>query len=493
MGKTLKDLLTVLDSYDIKGKDNIGIDGVTDDSREVDNNYLFICLSGYNSSGYDFVKDAVKKGAKALLVDRDVETGKDVSVIKVPDVKIAMHKLVPFFYNYPAQKMKLFGITGTNGKTTVSYMLRSIAQAAEKRTGVIGTIDTVIGNSVFTSKNTTPDVPLLQKILSTMQKDGEEYVFMEVSSHALALDRIAGCEFDVAVLTNITQDHLDFHKTFEAYVEAKSLLFKNLSSNKKKINPVAVINADDKNAQAVLDVTYVPVMTYGMQEGSDIYPFKMDIRAKGMDISLHTPQGDVDLSLLTTGHFNVYNVMAAVGAALADGMALDVIKKGLDGFKGVSGRFELVESGQPFTVIVDYAHTPDGLENLIESARKITGRKLITVFGCGGNRDKGKRPVMGQIATALSDKVFVTSDNPRKEVPESIIEDIMQGIDKKEICECITDRKTAIHEALSLAQAGDVVVIAGKGHETYQILGDKTIDFDDRRVAREFLEGKYIK
>lgn len=310
---------------------------------------------------------------------------------------------------------------------------------------------------------------------------------MEVSSHALALNRIAGCEFDIAVLTNVTLDHLDFHKTFEEYVAAKTLLFRGLKKDKAR----AVINADDKSSAGIIVVTGAPVTRYGQSKDNDVFPLKLDLHAKGMELVLATPKGEVGLSVATTGHFNVYNVMAAVGAAVAAGISLDAIRAGFSAFRGVAGRFELVENGQPFTVIVDYAHTPDGLENVLLSARQIASKRLICVFGCGGDRDRGKRPLMGEIAARLSDYVFVTSDNPRSEVPEVIIEDIKTGIGVRANYSAITDRREAIGEALAMAGEGDVVVIAGKGHETYQILKDKTIDFDDRQVAREFLKGKW--
>ena len=490
MKKNLNTLLSVLDGYEINKEQNIEITGVTDDSRKVEKGNLFICLSGLRSSGYDYIDEVCQKGASALLVDKKIAIpNENVIVITVSDVRQALKKVVPAFFDYPALKMKMFGVTGTNGKTTVTYMLKKIAEAYGKKVGIIGTIDTVIGEKILPAGNTTPDIVQLQTILSQMQESGVQDVFMEVSSHALALDRVAGCEFDIAVLTNITQDHLDFHKTFAAYVDAKAMLFEGLSKNLTK-TAKAVINMDDKNAHTIMSKTGVPVITYGMSDKYDVYPKKSDVKAKGMELLLATPKGELELSLLTTGHFNIYNVMAAVCAALCDGIPLAIIKKGLDGFTGVAGRFELVEQGQPFTVVVDYAHTPDGLENVLQSAKKITKNKLIAVFGCGGNRDKSKRPLMGGIAERVADYVYVTSDNPRNEVPEEIIKDIMTGINDKAKVKQIVDRKTAIQAALSFAKAGDVVVIAGKGHETYQILGDKTIDFDDRLVAAAFLKGR---
>ena len=490
MKKNLKTILSVLDKYEINKEISIEITGVTDDSRKVEKGNLFCCLAGLRSSGYDYLEDVCQKGAAALLVDREINCPHDdVAVITVPDVRQAIKKVVPNFFDYPALKMKLFGVTGTNGKTTVTYMLKKIAEAAGKKTGIIGTIDTIIDGRKLPTANTTPDIVQLQTILAQMQENGVEHVFIEVSSHALALERVAGCEFDVAVLTNITQDHLDFHKTFANYVAAKALLFEGLAHNHSKAAR-AVINMNDSQVQKIMSKTMVPVITYGDATNCDVYPKSSVVGVKGMQLMLMTPAGEIELSLATTGHFNVFNVMAAVSAALCEDIPLEIIKKGLDGFTGVAGRFELVEQGQPFTVVVDYAHTPDGLENILRSARQITQNRLIVVFGCGGNRDKGKRPLMGDIAQRLADCVYVTSDNPRNEVPAEIIKDVMTGIENRENIKQITDRKVAIEEALSLAKVGDVVVIAGKGHETYQILGDKTIDFDDRLVAAEFLRVK---
>lgn len=491
MAKTLDSLLSVLERYEVNADKTFLIKGITDDSRKVQEGFIFICLSGYHVNGYDYILSAYKKGAAAILVDKDVDNvPSDLIVIKVPDVKIAMQKIVPAFFDYPAKKMTIVGITGTNGKTTTSYMLQKIAKAAGKKTGVIGTMGALIEETNLPVANTTPDVVGLQTILNQMQEQQVEYVFMEVSSHALSLNRVAGIEFDIAVLTNITQDHLDFHKTFDAYVKAKSLLFESLNNNKTKLGQ-AIINNDDKSSGEIISATNVNVITYGKKTSSDIYPLEVEMLAQSTKLLLNTPQGKLDLFLLTTGYFNVYNVMAAVATSLALGFSLDIIYKSLEGFAGVDGRFELVNAGQPFTVVVDYAHTPDSLQNVLNSAREIAEGKVIVVFGCGGDRDKTKRPLMGEIAEKSSDYVYITSDNPRSEVPEAIIEDIRQGIKNYDKCQFIIDRHEAIEKALLNAKDGDIVIIAGKGHETYQILHDKTIDFDDRKVAREFLEGKF--
>ncbi len=490
MAKSLQELLSVLDSCEITGSEDVLIEGLSDDSRNIKKGFLFICHAGFKSDGYSYVKNALDNGAVAILTDKELG-GLPATVVKVADSNTAMQKLAPHFFDYPSHKMAIIGVTGTNGKTTVTHMLRQIFAAAGHMTGVIGTIHAMSGEREIPVKNTTPDVMELQTLLAQMYNDGVKYIFMEVSSHALSLERVAGCEFDIAVLTNITQDHLDFHKTFEAYVGAKTLLFSRLENNRIKKGAKAVINTDDPSAAAIMAATGVPVVTYGLKAGNDVFPLKTNLQAKGMKLLLSTPGGELDLSIATTGHFNVYNVMAAVSAAWAAGIAPETIQSGLNAFTAVPGRFELVESGQPFTVIVDYAHTPDGLENVLTSARQIAQNKLIAVFGCGGDRDKTKRPLMGSIAARLSDHVFITSDNPRSEVPENIIENIKTGVPDKENYTTIVDRRSAIESALAEAGAGDVVVIAGKGHETYQILKDRTIDFDDRQVARDYLKGKW--
>ena len=341
----------------------------------------------------------------------------------------------------------------------------------------------MIEDEAIVAHNTTPDVVDLQRALYRMKEAGCEYVVMEVSSHALALNRVAGCEYDTAALTNITQDHLDFHKTLENYRDAKGLLFEHLHEGKKENN------MDDASSPILCDRTKTRILTYGEGRNNDIYPLFFKVEAKQMRLQLHTPVGEMDLLLKITGEFNVYNVMAAVAIALAEQIDKKTIVDVLNGFDGVPGRFQLVEAGQPYTVIVDYAHTPDGLENVLKTARSITEGKLWVVFGCGGDRDNKKRPIMGRIALELADRVVVTSDNPRTEDPAVIIDEIaeaLKDVPEGKSVELIAERRDAIYHALSEAAANDVIIIAGKGHENYQILADKTIHFDDREVVQEY-------
>ena len=399
-----------------------------------------------------------------------------------------MEVIAPFFYDYPGKTMRMIGVTGTNGKTTTTNIVRAILRKAGFKVGLIGTINIMIEDEAIVAHNTTPDVVDLQRALYRMKEAGCEYVVMEVSSHALALNRVAGCEYDTAALTNITQDHLDFHKTLENYRDAKGLLFEHLHEGKKE-NKTAVFNMDDASSPILCDRTKTRILTYGEGRNNDIYPLFFKVEAKQMRLQLHTPVGEMDLLLKITGEFNVYNVMAAVAIALAEQIDKKTIVDVLNGFDGVPGRFQLVEAGQPYTVIVDYAHTPDGLENVLKTARSITEGKLWVVFGCGGDRDNKKRPIMGRIALELADRVVVTSDNPRTEDPAVIIDEIaeaLKDVPEGKSVELIAERRDAIYHALSEAAANDVIMIAGKGHENYQILADKTIHFDDREVVQEY-------
>lgn len=491
MGKKIKSLIDLLPEAKIIGDENKCIDTIEHDSRKVGKNSLFVCIPGAKVDGHNYISQAVQNGAVAVLVEKDIVEIDGVTIIKVDDVKAAIQAIVPYFYDYPARKLRMIGITGTNGKTTTSYLIRAILRNAGFKVGVIGTIQIMIEDEVFPIHNTTPDIIDLQAILANMQAKGMDYVVMEVSSHALALNRVAGCEFDTAVFTNVTQDHLDFHKTFENYIEAKSKLFASLTllTNCKE-NKTAVINIDDSAAKAMLAKSECRTISYAIHKNVDLKAENINVLANGAKFSIHSNFANLDLNLKITGIFNVYNVMGAVGAAFAEGIKADVIKQTLESFESVPGRFELVDEGQTFSVIVDYAHTPDGLENILKTARQIAKQHIITVFGCGGDRDRTKRPIMGRIAAQLSDVVIATSDNPRTEDPEFILSQVEEGVletigDKKH--KKITDRKSAIEEAISMASEGDIVIIAGKGHENYQILKDKTIHFDDKEVARDVL------
>ena len=486
-------LINEIGQVQVLGDDKKVITDVTADSRVVENGSLFICLKGATVDGHKFLKMAAEKGAVAALVeDVPEEIPVGVTLLVVPDTRKAMEAVVPFFFDYPGKNMRMLGITGTNGKTTTTNIIRTVLRKAGYKVGLIGTINIMIEDEAVEAHNTTPDVVDLQKALLAMKNAGCDYVVMEVSSHALVLNRVAGCEYDCAVLSNITQDHLDFHKTLENYRDAKSLLFEGLANGEKE-NKNAVFNMDDASSEIIKARTKVNCLAYGKEHTNDIYPISFNVQAKEMQLKLATPVGEMDLNLKITGEFNVYNVMSAVACLLAEKIDKEIICEVLNGFDGVPGRFQLVEAGQPYTVIVDYAHTPDGLDNVLKTARSITKGKLWAIFGCGGDRDNKKRPIMGGIALELADKVVVTSDNPRTEDPEAIIDEIFTALQEvpagKEVFR-ISDRREAIEYVLANAAADDVVMIAGKGHENYQILKDRTIHFDDREVVLEYWSEK---
>ena len=442
-------------------------------------------MEGAHVDGHNFIGQATTNGAIAVLTTRQNFTPpENISAIIVPDMLNALAVIVPYFYDYPARAMRVIGVTGTNGKTTTTYLLKEIFSAAGFRVGLIGTIQILIGDEIYPVRNTTPNVIDLQHVLADMQAKRIQVVIMEVSSHALAEHRVAGVEFDTAIFTNLTQDHLDFHGTMRNYLCAKTKLFDMVSRKGHKQNKTAVINVDDAASVEVLKHCLCDKITYGLGSSANLRGAELDIRADGMKFKIRGEFGVMNLGLQVTGLFNVYNVLAAFGASLAENIRPDVIKRALENFKSVPGRFERIFSDAPFEVIVDYAHTPDGVKNVLETARQIVKGKVITVFGCGGDRDHSKRPIMGKLAAELSDIVIATSDNPRTEDPEKILDDVEAGIGDK-VHERITDRRAAIVRAIELAEAGDVVLILGKGHETYQLLNTGRIHFDDREVAKE--------
>ncbi len=470
--------------------EGIFIKDIVYDSRKTAPGALFICIAGHTVDGHDFAEQAQSMGAVAIVAEKPLPDSINIPVLYVQDTKVAMQRIVPFFFDYPASKMKMIGVTGTNGKTTTTNIIYNILKSAGHSVGMIGTIEVKYADVSIVSANTTPDVVDLQKLLYDMYCAGVGYVVMEVSSHALALERVAGCDFDIAVLTNITQDHLDFHKTFEAYRDAKGLLFSKIGHTSKK-NTVAIVNVDDGSAEYIKGVsTATELVDYSLHSTAALRILNYSLHMDSMEISMDTPCGKLECCIATTGLFNIYNVLAAVGVAIKLGVDLNVIKNTLQEFQPVAGRFELVQVGQKFTVVVDYAHTPDGLENVLRTAREVTKGRLIVVFGCGGNRDATKRPLMAGIAEDIADVIFLTSDNPRKEDPQLILQEVEAGIKHRETTNyfVIADRKKAIERAMGFAQPQDLILIAGKGHETYQILHDRTIDFDDRVVAKEALK-----
>lgn len=492
---TIEQLVSVLKNVEIKGDMGANIEFITHDSRRVKANTLFVCISGTRVDGNKFIPQAIESGAIAIMTEQDVTVPDGVCVIKVPDIREAMSLAVPYFYGYPGKKMRMIGITGTNGKTSSTYMLRDILRNAGFKVGVIGTIKIMIEDEELPIHNTTPDVIDLQEILDNMYKKGIDYVVMEVSSHALAMNRVAGCEYDTAMFTNLTQDHLDYHKTMENYALAKAKLFDSLSATTlTKTNKNAVINADDElGSKTMIEHTKCNLITYGINNDAKLKAENVEIKASGAVFDIVYNGEKTHFALKVTGMFNVYNILGVIGVALAENISMEIIKNTLENFEAVAGRFELVRQGQDFSVIVDYAHTPDGLENVLKTAREIAKKRLIVVFGCGGDRDRTKRPIMGKIAAQLADVVIATSDNPRTEDPEFILSEVEAGVLPAlhgNLHEKITDRRQAIFRAIEIAQTDDIVLIAGKGHENYQILKTGTIHFDDKEVAIEAIRGK---
>lgn len=470
---------------EFKGNTDIEVAAIAYDSRKVSKDSLFVCIPGLKSDGHDFAEQAVKQGAVALVVERFLAL--PVTQIKVADSRQALGLMAAAFYGWPTQKLRMCGVTGTNGKTTVTHLIEQIFAKSGQGVGLIGTLGARIGEKKFPGSRTTPEASDVQELLGTMVDNGAKYAVMEVSSHALDLHRVNGCEYDIAVFTNLTQDHLDYHKTMEEYLAAKSKLFSGLGSGSKS-NKLAVINADDSAAAKLLAKTPVRAVTYSIKEKADYQAINIVNRLNGVEFEVTYPTGRLMLRLKTPGMFSVYNALAAFAVGIEEGIPAQLVAEALEEVKGVPGRFELVDDGQPFAVIVDYAHTPDGLENVLNTAREFVSGKIICVFGCGGDRDRTKRPLMGEIAARLADVVIITSDNPRSEEPEAIIEDIKPGVEQhmKDYV-AVPDRKAAIMLACSKARPGDIILIAGKGHEDYQLIKGEVLSFDDRLVAKQCL------
>lgn len=476
-------LLDTLKGFSIIPEENPEITSIEMDSRLVQEGSLFICIEGFTVDGHDFVEQAVKNGAAAIVAQKNIEAA--VPVVQVRDTTRAMAILADAFYGHPTKQMHLIGITGTNGKTSTSYLVEQMMRGAGKSTGVIGTIGMKINDETFEVKNTTPDSLTLQKMFHQMNEKQVETAVMEVSSHALHMGRVHGCQYDVSVFTNLTQDHLDYHKTMDAYRNAKSLLFSQLGNGFDSDRPkYAILNIDDEATKEYIISTQAIVITYGIDNDSDIMAKDIEMTSSGTRFTLVVGAESRTVQMKLVGKFNVYNVLAAVGASLVSGVELDNIIETIGNLRGVSGRFELVDEGQDFAVIVDYAHTPDSLENVLRTIGQFAKGKIYCVVGCGGDRDKTKRPIMAKLAEQHADFPIFTSDNPRSEDPVSILKEMEAGVEGTAF-ETILDRKEAIDYAISKAKAGDVILIAGKGHETYQIIGDKVHDFDDHLVAKE--------
>jgi UDP-N-acetylmuramoyl-L-alanyl-D-glutamate--2,6-diaminopimelate ligase len=492
---TFAELVEPLQASERQGNLDVAVTALTDDSRAVKPGSVFVAVRGERVDGHAFVGKAVEAGAAALVLQKglNVTAVPSIPVVRVDDSRRVLGVLAGRFYREPASRLCMVGVTGTNGKTTVTYLCKGVLETAGRRVGLIGTVAYQIGDERLPAAHTTPGAVELQALLARMVEAGMNAAVMEVSSHALAMDRTTGCEFDVAIFTNLTQDHLDFHRDMDGYFQAKLRLFADLDPAGRKLRPKrAIVNIDDARGARVCGASRVPVWTYAIQKPADIRAEDVRLALSGTRFTAATPHGRFPVESRLVGEHNVYNILAAIGVGLHEGLSPEIIQRGIASVVNVPGRFERVEAGQDFTVVVDYAHTDDALLRLLTAAQALKTGRVITVFGCGGDRDRGKRPKMGRVAARLSDVVFLTSDNPRSEDPAAILREIEIGVrealaDRRIRYEVIADRRAAIEAAVREARSGDTVLIAGKGHEDYQIVGATRLHFDDREVARAAL------
>lgn len=476
----LKQLLEDVDYTFIKGNLNLDINKIQYDSRKIQTNDVFFCITGFATDGHKFIKSALKNGASVIICEKNEDLiTDDCTVIKVQDCRKALAKAASNFYENPSSKLKLIGITGTNGKTTSSFMIKKILEEAGHKVGLIGTIANFIGNQKLHTERTTPESLELHELFKKMVDAGVDYCVMEVSSHSLSLNRVYGLKFSQAIFTNLTRDHLDFHKTFENYYNAKLKLFLNSDNS--------IINIDDEYGEKLIKDVKNNILTYSINKKSDVYAKDISIHSRGAEFKVICNDIKSDIEIEIPGSYNIYNALGCFAACINEGIDVKFIKSALKKVQ-VPGRCELVSKNYnlDFDIIIDYAHSPDSLEKILKTTREFTKNRLISVFGCGGDRDKTKRPIMGKIGTDLSDIAFITSDNPRTEEPMDIINDILKGVETKNY-KVVCSRKEAIKEAIKTAKKGDVIVIAGKGHEDYQVLKDKTIHFDEREIVSDIV------
>jgi len=507
----LKRLIEGVEVKKIAGDTLKEIEGVDYHSKRIGKGFLFAAIRGLEADGHQFVEEAIQRGAEAVVSEEERDLS-NRTLILVPNSRQALAKISSNFYGDPSSRLKLIGVTGTNGKTTTTYLLESIFKKAGCAVGVIGTINYRFGQKITPAPNTTPESLDLQRILGGMLAEGISHVIMEVSSHALDLDRVFGCQFDAGVFTNLTSEHLDYHKTLEQYFESKRKFFSDALLKSRKKGRFAVTNVDDPNGEKMVEGVDVSVIRYGLSPSCEITADRVASAFEGLSCRIRTPKGDFSIRSKLIGEFNLYNILAAVSVGIGMDLSLEVMKDGVEGLEGVSGRFEKVENTKGLHVIVDYAHTHDALERVLAGLTRIVKSgivnrgKIITVFGCGGDRDRIKRPLMGEVAGRYSDLVILTSDNPRTEDPLAILDEVERGLKSlplrawsaKEVelwrsekgYYKVADRREAIRMAVRLAQPSDTILIAGKGHEDYQIIGKKKSPFDDRVEARKALEEK---
>ena len=493
----LSALLEALEDYKLEGNPDQDITGLNYDSRKIKKGDLFAAIKGNALNGHDYLASAIEKGAKAVLVEEDSKLPPDISVIKVLNSRRELSRLAARFYNYPFRDMNVVGITGTNGKTTITYILESVLAAAGKKTGVIGTVNSRFADRIKPSSVTTPESLDLMCTAREMADEGVTDLVMEVSSHAIHQKRTIDLPFRIAVFTNLSRDHLDYHDNMDSYFEAKSELFRDLPVTVHGEKSFAVINMDDPRGRKLSELTEAAVLSYGLKGDWDLRAENIKADMDGLSARLITPEGSIEINSPLIGEINIYNMLAAAGAAVASGISLDMIAQGINNLRNVPGRLERVPNEAGLSIVVDYSHTPDALLKAQKNLRPFVKDRLITVFGCGGDRDRGKRYDMGLVAGENSDIVVVTSDNPRTEDPELIVSEIEKGVlESGMTCSewpeikngtylMEVDRSMAIKKAVSLANKNDTILIAGKGHEDYQIIGTTKRHFDDREEARK--------
>lgn len=475
----LEELIKSIGDYQCGPLEDFQVKGISCNSKTISDGFIFIAVKGTSEDGHRFIQDAIKKGAGAVIAQEPGASVKNLIIVK--DTRRAVAKLAAAFYGYPSRKIKISGITGTNGKTTISYLVESILKEAGLDAAVIGTINYRFADKIIPAINTTPGPIEIQSLLAEMSENGVGYAAMEVSSHALDQNRTEGVDFSSAIFTNFTQDHLDYHLTMEKYFLAKAKLFKSLNKS-----AFAVLNNDDPYSERIKKMTAASIITYAIDKEADVTATDIKLDISATNFSLICGKVKMPLTFRLIGKHNVYNALAAAAWGFKEGLDPALIKSALEKFKLVPGRLERIDCAGGNSVFVDYAHTEDALANVIRTLRQVSKKRIIVVFGCGGDRDKSKRPKMGRAVSELADFTIITSDNPRSEDPLLIIEDIKRGISKDNYC-VILERIDAIRESLSMAGPQDVVLIAGKGHENYQVLKDRTIHFDDCEAVKECL------
>ena len=498
-------LIERLDIINISGDISGEVSDVCFSADKCGQGSLFVAVSGLQNDGHDFIPEAISRGARFIVYEKDVQFPAEVTAIKVSNSRRALGVLAKNFFDNPSGKLALVAVMGTNGKTTISYLLESILKEAGFQCGVLGTVNYRYNDKTYPAPNTTPESYEMQKIMRAMADDGVTHVVAEVSSHAVDLKRVDDCDFDIGVFTNLTRDHLDYHLTMENYFQAKKRFFAEILPQSKKVHSQKMaINTDDPWGRRILQEVSLPALTYGIDGDCAIKAVKYELSLKGIKAEINLSGENVFISSPLIGKFNLYNILAAVGAAFILQISPAVIKKGIENLSNVPGRLEAIASSADINVFVDYAHTDDALRRVLQNLAELKKKRIITVFGCGGNRDRGKRPLMGDAAASLSDLTIITSDNPRLEDPLAIIAEIEAGIDPARAQKTTSDnlqlkngthgytvipeRRKAIEAAIHAAQNGDIVLIAGKGHEDYQILGTQKIPFDDRIITKQILE-----